>query len=613
MVWALVILAVGCGDDDVPDPVVDAGPGEDASTEPDAGSPEDAGPPDAPPPIPPAPPFRNPLPDATDEALATASLTLLETRCDACHAITRQRLRHWAELSTRSLDACLTDLDVLSEESARAMLDCLRVDAADPETPYTPHNLGIYTTNAHLDWFAHAFSRAYGDDAATKREGFEGLVAMPRGTAPRFTQAEFDEVAEWFARGLPLLDEQLDETSPTTECVPYRGPAVTAHLDAMHLDGWGARAVEAGMLMHGCADASTSQDCLEEYPNAEDTEYGTGWSALEGSTIRVLYEQDYSSRFWTRSSPDGRFVGHGTEDGATIIDLADESRIEVDAYYDPAFFPDNSGFMFQRRRALTCPISVLSDPPSIVDTDTPGCGEVQGVGLYQHVGAALAGEDYWAVAGQFESDEGGHGVGDAFDGRPNHDPDSDFNGRSRVTLTAMINTGTTFERADGITIASPGEGDHVLSPSSRLLVSRLRSANGKQTFMLREIVVSGTAPDYEVELPEVGRICESGGKPAFSYDERWLVIHHYFEDEDAEDLGIEGDTLTAFQEKRASNLYLIDLRSGAMTRITRVDAGQFALYPHFRADGWIYFQVRDPLREREYVLASDAALVLEGR
>jgi hypothetical protein len=37
-------------------------------------------------------------------------------------------------------------------------------------------------------------------------------------------------------------------------------------------------------------------------------------------------------------------------------------------------------------------------------------------------------------------------------------------------------------------------------------------------------------------------------------------------------------------------------------------AGQYALYPHFRSDGWIYFLVRDHDTTKEYVLASDAAL-----
>jgi hypothetical protein len=40
--------------------------------------------------------------------------------------------------------------------------------------------------------------------------------------------------------------------------------------------------------------------------------------------------------------------------------------------------------------------------------------------------------------------------------------------------------------------------------------------------------------------------------------------------------------------------------------------GQYALFPHFRSDGWIYFMVRTFGGETEYVVASDAALLLEG-
>jgi hypothetical protein len=37
-------------------------------------------------------------------------------------------------------------------------------------------------------------------------------------------------------------------------------------------------------------------------------------------------------------------------------------------------------------------------------------------------------------------------------------------------------------------------------------------------------------------------------------------------------------------------------------------AGQYALYPHFRSDGWFYFLVRDKNTNHEYAVASDAAL-----
>ena len=84
-------------------------------------------------------------------------------------------------------------------------------------------------------------------------------------------------------------------------------------------------------------------------------------------------------------------------------------------------------------------------------------------------------------------------------------------------------------------------------------------------------------------------------------------------DADAEELGFSGPEDPAFadyRERGASNLMLVDLRSGAATRITGMPPGQYALFPHFRSDGWIYFVVRT-LDGAEYFVASDAALTLE--
>ena len=41
-----------------------------------------------------------------------------------------------------------------------------------------------------------------------------------------------------------------------------------------------------------------------------------------------------------------------------------------------------------------------------------------------------------------------------------------------------------------------------------------------------------TATGYDIDAPEVARICANGTKPAFSYDERFLTYHHYVEEND---------------------------------------------------------------------------------
>jgi hypothetical protein len=69
---------------------------------------------------------------------------------------------------------------------------------------------------------------------------------------------------------------------------------------------------------------------------------------------------------------------------------------------------------------------------------------------------------------------------------------------------------------------------------------------------------------------------------------------------------------SAYLSQGAANVYLIDLVTGVRTRITNVAPGQYALFPHFRSDGWIYFIVRQPSGSGEIAVASDAALVIAG-
>jgi Tol biopolymer transport system component len=80
----------------------------------------------------------------------------------------------------------------------------------------------------------------------------------------------------------------------------------------------------------------------------------------------------------------------------------------------------------------------------------------------------------------------------------------------------------------------------------------------------------------------------SGAKPSFSFDERFIVTHHY--------------------EGGKADVFLVDLTTGQRVQVTDMPAGTYAQFPHFRSDGWIYFLVTGG--EKEYVAASDAALRL---
>jgi hypothetical protein len=556
-----------------------------------------------------APPFRNPV-DLPDEELGREVLALIGApiegaveNCNHCHGLTPQSLRDWLAQGNQALAKCRVGTAVTDPLKARGMVDCLRVLPSDPLSDFTPSKLGPYTTAAHLAWFEYLFQLAYGTGAPAVYQTFKDRVSMPRGEFPLLDQAEFDLVGEYFARGLPLLDELLPEPDPDG-CVREVTDAVADHVAEMAVSGWAAVNRDSGLLMFGCGGATSPRECLATLPRV------TAWESLAGAVVRRLRNITYSSSFWTRSSADGRFVAHGRSSGtlrSAFVDLQTNRVIPANAFYDPGFFPDNSGFAFQSNRALFCPHAVLTAGPIQVNFTEPGCTSNSVVGLYQHLGAALGGGDYWTVDSQFVSDNGGNSP-------TLRDPRAPFSPNARSSLTPMIHTGNSYVPGQSVDVDTPLEGDSVLSPSARLLITRVAGGEDDRQvgFMLRRVDATRTPTGYDVEVPPVARYCVNGGKPGFSYDERWITYHHYVEDEDAVDLGFTGPDDPGFAPYRtsgAANIYVMDLLTGIGRRVTRMAPGEYALFPHFRSDGWIYFMVRPP-GAGEIIAATDAALLL---
>ncbi|MBS1118245.1 MAG: putative glycoside hydrolase [Deltaproteobacteria bacterium] len=580
-----------------------------------------ATPPDAPPdpPMPDAevaPVFRNPvaLPDAE---LATKALELLGANvpnarqsCNECHGMTRQHLSYWRALSDTSMTTCITDLAVSSPESARTMIDCMRSMPAVGTSDFQTKKLGVVATATSLPWFEFTFRKAFGADAAAQMAVFQKQVGMPRGTTvPQFTQAEFDLVAEWFARGLPQLEAALPQDPPPNSCDPAASSDVGAHVAAMKTAGWRALNKTNLMAMHGCGAATDPRACLADVPLGVDQPFGAGWDLAGRGRLRLLADVTYSTSYWTRSSADGRFIGAGVRNvpGSYIYDLQRGTTVSISALYDPGFFPDNSGFVFQGGQRNVCAMSLLTSNPAAIATTEAGCSNISSIGLYQHVGRALGG-DFFAIDSEFVSDDGGH---EATLG----DPDTFFGPNGYVSFIPMLFDGTKFTSKPQVSIKTPFEGDTVLSPSARMIISRVAGPNDRQLgFVLRKVNATMSGASYTVTAPEVARYCVSGGKPAFSFDERWIAYHHYVTAADAVELGFTDAADPAFQPyltSGAANVYLLELATGETKRITNVAPGQYALYPHFRSDGWIYAQIRDTNTNHEYMVASDAALIAE--
>ncbi len=570
------------------------------------------------------PALRNPV-STPDLELAQQASALLGVggakNCDRCHALSRDRLRSWDTESNVTEAGCLSNVAPTTQAEAAGIVDCLRAEPGVVTSGWPPHKLGIYNTAARLEWFEYVFRLAYGATWENELELFMGEAAMPRSDTGQLTQAEFDIVAEWFARGLPQLDAVVPADPPPTQCTTTISAEVATHVSTMRTEGWAAINAERGINMFGCQGASDPRGCLATYPRAGAAAFSMGWEdAAPTTVIRILREHTYASSYWTRSSADGRYVSHGGAPVASstyrssVIDLVTDVNIPAAALYDPGFFPDNSGFALQGSSARFCEQSMLSPNPSMITFNEAQCRRTNAVGLYQHM-AAVNGGDYWAVDGQFNNDNGGQ----MNSNNPTlRDPSATYSADAEIDLTPMVHSGTQFVPQTRSSVTLPYEGDVIISPSARLLISRVSGAGNSQAgFIVRKLVATKSGDSYTVNTPEIARYCLRGGKPAVSFDEKWMVFHHYVESGDWQALGYASADDPGFVALRdaqtggAANLFLMELTTGTVRRITTMQPGQYALYPHFRSDGWIYFIVRDRNRNFEWIAASDAALVFD--
>jgi hypothetical protein len=551
--------------------------------------------------------------DATSQSQALHSLQLLganvegsTARCKECHSLTRSGLRNWLSMTQTFKATCL--------KPGMAPLDsvnCMRADPANADSPFLPSKLGIYAAAAHLAELQTLFKNAFpatapGNNATTwlrQYTKFKQTVSMPRGNYEKLSADDFATVSGWFDASLPELETVLPEAMPPASCVESWSADLDAHVARMKTEGWGAVNRDRGMSMFGCAGAADTLSCLGTFALSTDKDFAQGW-AVNGGSLRVLRDLGFSTTFWSRSSASGRFVAAG---GVKIIDLQQNLEIPVEASYDPGFFPDDSGFLFQGTAvgAGICNFSLLTRSPSKISFTEPECTGGS-LGLYQYIGAALGGGDYFVVTSQFDSDNGGHGA-------TLHDPAATFGGDATAKFTPMVFDGSTFQVGSGVAVPTTFEGDTALSPSTLLTAGRLAGPDAKQIgYVLRHVAASKDPGGYTVQAPEVARVCVRGAKANFSFDERFLVTHHYVDRDDAGEYGFaaDGAGFASFLQKGASNIVLVDLSTHKTTVVTHMNPGQYALYPHFRSDGWLYFLVRDVNTGVEHLVASDLALKL---
>jgi hypothetical protein len=398
--------------------------------------------------------------------------------------------------------------------------------------------------------------------------------------------AEFRTMANWFANEANTRFARI--RTVRTPIDPNANPSLQAVTCDQFPQVVDKQIIEdfsmEGTAMFGCRGTQWPDDpntCHAAVPNSE-----FGDSSTSGVTVKILRKlKKGGSAFWMRSSPDGRYASIGN---GTIEDLKTEERsIAVDAdFIDPAFSPDNKFYIWP---SMICPLGPLNDlTVSQVGTSIPASGCVsESVGVYGSL-ATDANGDILLISGYTNNNFGGGGqTTDA----------SEMPGKSgSFSIRRISNNKITDET---LTFSTPYETDYQISPTGKIVVGRLLSKDHGQVFRVRTVRPDGVKINPE-DLASSGVICMKGEKANVSFDNRFVVFHHY----------ADGSPQDKGQSDGAANVFVYDILKRKGIRVTNFTGRNGAYFPHFRADGWIVFQIKES-DGTESIATSNAALVLK--
>ncbi len=551
-----------------------------------------------------------------------------EGACSGCHSINPAALKQWKG----QLDSAITYLQA-ADKTQDQKINYFRNDPDDVRTEFAPHAAGVMCAGAHLALGANVSSTRHPETYAQGKllaqifEGKQDLydqfrrrMLMPVSTEyPRLTASEYEVVLTWFKKGLPKLDELIPEEGRPTSCTDdFTG--LKAHVEEIKTKSWAAINRAHKMPMFGCPapDQSVSPtECFKQqkdgkdiFINAPDAEFSRTWA--QAGTVRILRELTTPNSFWLRSSADGRFAATGGgQSGAQAIDLQATldgvSRdIGLKASYDPDFFPDNKAFMFQGG-AKFCSQSLLEkSSTTVVKFDEPECTGLTGHDgqLYQTVGQTVGDNslgDRFILYGNQHANDPGTSVGK--DTAATAGADSSIQIFAAVAIGNDADEGYKTLDENPPKIPMPYRGDTMMGRSGTIIGSRVSGEGGASLgYSIEKLNKVRAGNKYAFTTAPLGRVCMQGNKANFSFDERFLATHHYNSPSelDPNDVG--------FQQKGSSDIVVADFVTGEKKVVTKMGPGQFALYPHFRSDGWLYFLVVDKTARKYYVVASDWAV-----
>lgn len=577
----------------------------------------------------------------TNEELALSALRIMGApkvpgvqgtgACGACHSMNQVNLKKWKE----SYDSYMGETGLLRDttKTQTQRINSMRRDPNNSRTKFAAGKIGILAAGVHLGLAAnvlpdkHPNAYAQGKFLAELFKGkndvydtFRKQMLMPiEASHPRLTATEYETIFTWLAKGLPEAEKYIPEAGRPTTCTNNFAP-LKAHASSIKSKNWSVANRDAQMPMFACDSPSAAPDtCFQQkkgsadvFPLARTQAYGAGWE-LEGSNVRILRALNYSTYYWMRTSPDGRFVGNGggPEGSAVFADLAPALSggtrdIVVEANYDPDFFPDNKGFVFQggNSNGTVCPMTLMTNPATTrITLQERGCSAT-GFGLYQTVGQRLADNDIgdrYAITSEFASDE--HHQGET------EDTDVSAGAGDGILVSVLRAKGNDqesgYETLQRENLDTPFRGDAMMSRSGMLVSTRIGGPNGNPIgYSVDKMLATPVGNKYRFVLQDGGKVCMIGNKANLSFDERFLTTQHYVSRKDfASDA-----EYAPYKDKGAADIWISDFVTGKITRAIKMNPGQFAVFPHFRSDGWLYVLVRDSNTSKEYIVASDIAI-----
>ncbi len=577
----------------------------------------------------------------TDAELARTALAAMGAKfdgkehtdglCQNCHDTSnRTTFTKWA---TRYKETMATLKD--ESKSADVRVASMLRDPAKTESGFESGKIGILTAGAHLGLAPYVKKDkhpvTYAQNELLQKlfagkpelfQQFKNETLMPvEYRFDRFSPGQYEAVVTWMTKGMPELDALIPDAGRPTTCVDDFAK-LKEHPTRIRTKAWSTVNAEARLPMFACDAAATdASTCFKQtfggkdvFPDATATAYGKTWSA-NGDTLRIAQDMGtQSTYYWSRTSADGRFFATGGSGGrSVIVDLAanldpagPKTRfISAKANYDPDFFPSNKAFMFQgtSKGGVVCAQSLLTNPATTqISFEEPQCSKLDQISLYQTVAQAQGDNEFsdiFVINNTFASDNPSL-TSSAKDLTLSAGPES----TARIAIGVSTGTEGGYKVGEVQTVPLPFQGDTMASRSLELLGSRVAGDGKMLGYAITRLTTTKTAAGYKFGATPVGRICMPGNKANFSFDERFLVTHHYLTREDfASDA-----EFAPYKDKGAADIYMADFVTGKKTRITRMNAGQFAIFPHFRSDGWIMFEVRDAVQNKVFVVAADAAI-----